>query len=84
MTDSLNVSVEDNGVTMVDVLRDEEALEEDAHAVLGGSDDKFCTYSKVFQSKLVLSIKFIYLYYFFRAILKDKHCTLVKLVLKNQ
>lgn len=47
MAESLNISNEDNGVTMVDVLRDEEALEEDAHAVLGGSDDKFCTYSNV-------------------------------------
>ena len=34
----------ENVVTMVDVLEDEAALEEDAEAVLGGADDKNCTY----------------------------------------
>lgn len=34
-------------VTMVDVLEEENELEEDVNAVLGGSDDKTCTYSKV-------------------------------------
>lgn len=37
---------EGNVVTMVDVLEEENELEEDANAVLGGSDDKTCTYSK--------------------------------------
>ncbi len=31
-------------VTMLDVLQDEAELEEDAKAVLGGADDKNCTY----------------------------------------
>lgn len=34
-------------VTMMDVLKEQEDFEEDANAVLGGSDDKNCTYSKV-------------------------------------
>ncbi|XP_013391546.1 putative E3 ubiquitin-protein ligase UBR7 [Lingula anatina] len=35
---------EDTGVSMVDVLEEEEQLEADANAVLGDSDDKNCTY----------------------------------------
>lgn len=38
---------EDNGVTLVEVLEEEAQLEEDANAVLGGSDDANCTYSLV-------------------------------------
>lgn len=38
---------EDKVVTMMDVLQEQENFEEDANAVLGGSDDKNCTYSKV-------------------------------------
>lgn len=38
---------EDGGITLVDVLEEEAQLEEDANAVLGGSDDKNCTYSLV-------------------------------------
>ena len=38
---------EENSVTMLDVLQEENALEEDANAVLGASDDQHCTYSKV-------------------------------------
>jgi len=38
---------EDDGITLVDVLEEEAQLEEDANAVLGGSDDKNCTYSSV-------------------------------------
>lgn len=38
---------EDNGVTLVDVLEEEAQLEEDANAVLGGSDDANCTYHLV-------------------------------------
>lgn len=37
---------EENSVTMLDVLREENQLEEDANAVLGASDDKNCTYCK--------------------------------------
>lgn len=37
----------DKIVTMVDVLNEETELEEHANAVLGGADDKICTYSKV-------------------------------------
>jgi len=35
---------EDPGISMVDVLQDEESLEADAKAVLGNADDKNCTY----------------------------------------
>lgn len=38
---------EDNGVTLVEVLEEEAQLQEDADAVLGGSDDANCTYSLV-------------------------------------
>lgn len=34
-------------VTMVDVLKAEEIMEENADAVLGSADDKNCTYSEV-------------------------------------
>lgn len=48
------VPVEEDGqvLTMVDVLEEEQKLEEDANAVLGASDEKNCTYSKV-----IISIK---------------------------
>lgn len=38
---------EENSVTMLDVLQEENQLEEDANAVLGPADDKHCTYNKV-------------------------------------
>lgn len=38
---------ETNVITMVDVLKEEEELEDDAKAVLGASDDQNCTYSRV-------------------------------------
>lgn len=38
---------EDKGVTLVEVLEEEAQLEEDANAVLGGSDDTNCTYTSV-------------------------------------
>lgn len=38
---------ETNIVTMVDVLKAEEIMEENADAVLGSADDKNCTYSEV-------------------------------------
>lgn len=41
------IEEENNVVTMVDVLKEEEELEDDAKAVLGASDDKNCTYSRV-------------------------------------
>ncbi|XP_014207372.1 putative E3 ubiquitin-protein ligase UBR7 [Copidosoma floridanum] len=37
---------DENSVTMLDVLQEEAALEEDANAVLGASDDQNCTYSQ--------------------------------------
>lgn len=48
-------------VTMVDVLQEENELEEDANAVLGGADDKMCTYSKVYD--LSCGDRYEYLYF---------------------
>lgn len=42
-----SVEEDTNVVTMVDVLKEEQELEDDAKAVLGASDDKNCTYSQV-------------------------------------
>jgi E3 ubiquitin-protein ligase UBR7 len=39
---------------MVDVLKEEEKLEEDAYAVLGGSDDKNCTYDQGYVNRQAL------------------------------
>jgi E3 ubiquitin-protein ligase UBR7 len=41
------IEEESNVITMVDVLKEEEELEDDAKAVLGASDDQNCTYSRV-------------------------------------
>lgn len=38
---------DENSVTMIDVLQEENQLEEDANAVLGPADDKNCTYIQV-------------------------------------
>lgn len=38
---------DENSVTMLDVLQEENQLEEDANAVLGAADDKNCTYIQV-------------------------------------
>jgi hypothetical protein len=38
---------ETNVITMIDVLKEEQDLEDDAKAVLGASDDQNCTYSRV-------------------------------------
>ena len=38
---------DENSVTMLDVLQEENQLEEDANAVLGAADDKNCTYNEV-------------------------------------
>lgn len=34
-------------VTMMDVLKEQQDFEDDANAVLGGSDEKECTFSQV-------------------------------------
>ena len=39
--------LEDEVVSMVDVLHEDNLLEEEARAVLGGSDDQHCTFPKV-------------------------------------
>ena len=41
-----NKDSEEPGVTMLDVLQDEQDLEDDANAVLGAADDKNCTYNQ--------------------------------------
>ncbi|CAG2101030.1 unnamed protein product [Medioppia subpectinata] len=41
-------------ITMLDVLQEEQDLEADAFAVLGGSDDKNCTYLKGYVSRQAL------------------------------
>ena len=38
---------DEDSVTMLDVLQEEEELDEDADAVLGNTDDKHCSYSQV-------------------------------------
>nr|CAG4640943.1 EOG090X07TK [Eulimnadia texana] len=45
---------EDSGITLIDVLEEEEQLEQDADAVLGGSDDQNCTYSKGYVKRQAL------------------------------
>ena len=44
-TDSAEPAAAEEGVTMLDVLEEEEALDEDCDAVLGGFSDSSCTYS---------------------------------------
>jgi len=47
--------VEDEpGITMLDVLQDEEELEQDANAVLGAADDKNCTYPSGYMTRQAL------------------------------
>lgn len=48
---------EESSVTMLDVLREENQLEEDACAVLGASDDKNCTYSKGYTRQALYACK---------------------------
>jgi len=38
---------DDQIISMVDVLNDEQQLQDDANAVLGPCDDNICTYSQV-------------------------------------
>ena len=40
-------------VTMLDVLQEEQDLEDNAFAVLAGSDDQNCTYLKVLSSSTI-------------------------------
>lgn len=49
-----NLELEQSYVTMIDVLKEEEKLEEDAYAVLGGSDDKNCTYEQGYINRQAL------------------------------
>ncbi|XP_053970701.1 putative E3 ubiquitin-protein ligase UBR7 [Hylaeus volcanicus] len=58
MSDKIEETTEeDNSVTMLDVLREEKQLEEDAYAVLGASDDKNCTYSKGYTRQALYACK---------------------------
>jgi E3 ubiquitin-protein ligase UBR7 len=41
------IEEETNVITMMDVLKEEQDLEDDAKAVLGAADDQNCTYSRV-------------------------------------
>lgn len=45
---------EENELTMCDVLEEEKELEEDANAVLGGSDDTYCSYDKGYVPRQAL------------------------------
>ncbi|KFM63331.1 putative E3 ubiquitin-protein ligase UBR7, partial [Stegodyphus mimosarum] len=55
MAESSNSSPkEDTELTMCDVLQEEQELEEDANAVLGGSDDTNCSYDKGYVSRQAL------------------------------
>jgi E3 ubiquitin-protein ligase UBR7 len=47
-----SVEEDTNVVTMVDALKEEQELEDDAKVVLGASDDKNCTYSQVNMHQL--------------------------------
>ena len=44
-------AAEEEGVTMVDVLEEEEALEDDAAAVLGNVSDTACSYSQGYLAR---------------------------------
>lgn len=45
---------DENSMTLQDILDEEEELEEDANAVLGGSDDKNCTYAQGYVKRQAL------------------------------
>lgn len=49
-----SVEEDTNVVTMVDVLKEEQELEDDAKAVLGASDDQNCTYSQGYVKRQAL------------------------------
>jgi len=46
---------DDQILSMVDVLNDEQQLQDDANAVLGPCDDNICTYSQVVQSTAMMT-----------------------------
>ncbi|XP_012279245.1 putative E3 ubiquitin-protein ligase UBR7 [Orussus abietinus] len=48
---------DENSVTMLDVLREENQLEEGARAVLGASDDRHCTYEKGYIRQALYACK---------------------------
>ncbi|XP_011495508.1 PREDICTED: putative E3 ubiquitin-protein ligase UBR7 [Ceratosolen solmsi marchali] len=48
---------EENSVTMLDVLQEENDLEEDVNAVLGASDDQNCTYNKGYIRQALYACK---------------------------
>ncbi|XP_058808215.1 putative E3 ubiquitin-protein ligase UBR7 [Phymastichus coffea] len=56
-TGSLLEEDEENSVTMLDVLQQENALEEDCNAVLGASDDQNCTYNKGYIRQALYACK---------------------------
>lgn len=47
---------EEQTVSLVDVLEEDEELEEEASAVLGGSDSDHCSYPQVSPSSLTLQL----------------------------
>ena len=47
---------DDDTLTMVDVLKEETKLEDDANAVLGASDAQNCTYPNVFFKIPLMSV----------------------------
>lgn len=59
---SNNDSPEEEEFSMVDVLEEDNELEEEANAVLGGSDDQNCTYPTVrkedsYRRRVTLNIR---------------------------
>lgn len=56
MSEEMNKSDNiDEILTMVDVLEQEEKLEKEYAATLGGSDEKCCTYSRVSTKYIIFS-----------------------------
>lgn len=53
---SPQIDDDEDTITMLDVLEDENKLQEEASAVLGNSDEKNCTYSKVSDLSQLKSI----------------------------
>jgi len=49
---------DDQTVSMVDVLNDEQQLQDDANAVLGACDDNVCTYSQVEHSRQLFILSY--------------------------
>lgn len=55
-TDTEANVMDDSSVTMMDVLKQQEKLEEESAAVLGGSDEKSCTYERVSASFILTQV----------------------------